>query len=179
MLGGSSGIGSSIVDILFSKGCWIYNLDISEPLSSGVTKATYFRTDVSSWQPQLQAFKAVVAKHGHIDYVFANAGTNEGEMAFEDKVDDKGDPIEPRWSTVSINLIGVLTTVKLAMHFFRAQEPQGGSIVMTTSRSGTVLTQDLSLIFANTLRIHGLVHARIYGIQDWSKDKLRVSNLQS
>jgi NAD(P)-dependent dehydrogenase (short-subunit alcohol dehydrogenase family) len=67
----------------------------------------FIATDATSWQSQLNLFKETIALHGHVDIVLVNAGIAEGEQAFEDKLDEKtGDPIEPQWTTLKVNLMG-------------------------------------------------------------------------
>jgi NAD(P)-dependent dehydrogenase (short-subunit alcohol dehydrogenase family) len=112
------------------------NLDIQPPTNGDSSSVGWIKTDVSEWSSQLDAFKQVIAKHGRIDIVYANAGIAEGEMALAEKLDaSTGDPLEPSWSTVKINFIGVLITVKLALHYMKKSQ-RGGKIIMTTSRAG-------------------------------------------
>lgn len=135
VLGGSSGLGLSILRLLASKGATIINFDVAEPPVDCIETSEWIKIDVSDWKDQKDGFKYVLAKHGHIDIVFANAGVAEGEMAFEDNVEpDTGDPVEPAWSTLKINLLGQLITTKLAVHYMR-KSTQGGSIVLSASRS--------------------------------------------
>lgn len=42
----------------------------------------------------------------------------------------------PEFLCLKLTLIGQMYTVKLAMHYMRKQQPQGGVIVSTVSRSG-------------------------------------------
>ncbi|KAH9211049.1 hypothetical protein DL95DRAFT_525943 [Leptodontidium sp. 2 PMI_412] len=134
--GGSSGIGLSIVQILVSKGATVVNLDRSPPSDNQPQDVEWVKTDVTDWESQLGAFKRTIAKHGHVDTVFANAGIAEGEMALAEKIDPAtGDPLEPSWSTVRVNLIGLLITVKLALHYMK-KDQKGGCIILTTSRAG-------------------------------------------
>lgn len=47
-----------------------------------------------------------------------------------------GELAEPNYSSVQVNLFGLLSTVKLAIHHMRTQE-SGGAIVVTASKAGT------------------------------------------
>ena len=69
-----------------------------------------------------------------IDIVCANAGVGEDKEAFQDKVDEHGVPLEPRWNTFQVNLVGVCISTKLAIHFLK--QHGGGKIILTTSLSG-------------------------------------------
>ena len=57
------------------------------------------------------------------------------ENTFADVLDSDSNLVEPKYETVRVNLIGVLNTVKLAIHYMRRQ-PNGGSVVVTTSTAG-------------------------------------------
>ncbi|OAG41593.1 hypothetical protein AYO21_04057 [Fonsecaea monophora] len=135
-IGGSSGIGLATAKLFLSKGAKVVNLDRTIPASFQHADFETIISDVTSWTSQLNAFKQTISAHGGIDVVYANAGIAEGEMALQDKVDSvSGDPIEPTWSTVKINLIGQLITLKLAIHYLKAN-PNGGSIILCASRGG-------------------------------------------
>ena len=54
----------------------------------------------------------------------------------EDTTDSNGDPLPPKLNTINVNLIGVMYTTKLAIHYLK-QNPAGGSIVLTGSGSST------------------------------------------
>jgi NADP-dependent 3-hydroxy acid dehydrogenase YdfG len=91
------------------------------------------------WDAQMDLFRKAMQIQKSIDVVFANAGITEGEMALEDRCHPRtGEPVEPTWSTLTVNLKGLLITVKLALHYMR-QQPDGGSIVMTGSRARTLV----------------------------------------
>jgi NAD(P)-dependent dehydrogenase (short-subunit alcohol dehydrogenase family) len=137
LTGGASGIGWASAQLLSSHGCKVVIGDRSPPPAGWESNKSlsFFKTDVTSWANQLDFFKQTLKLHGKIDIVCPNAGIAEGEMAFEDKTDEKtGDPIEPAWSTVNIDLIGTMITVKLALHFMRKTK-EGGVIIMTGSRA--------------------------------------------
>jgi NAD(P)-dependent dehydrogenase (short-subunit alcohol dehydrogenase family) len=92
------------------------------------------KADVTSWKEQLDVFKAAEQKYGKIDHIFANAGIGKTMSLLDDGVDENGDLLPPTLNTININLIGVLYTVKLAIHYLK-KNPNGGSIVMTASGS--------------------------------------------
>jgi NAD(P)-dependent dehydrogenase (short-subunit alcohol dehydrogenase family) len=95
----------------------------------------FITTDVSSWDSQLNLFKETEKRHGRVDVVVVNAGIAEAEQALENKCDPTtGDPIQPQWTTLNVNLLGGLITTKLALHYLRKSKT-GGAIVLTGSRA--------------------------------------------
>lgn len=169
LIGGSSGIGLSIVQILVSKGATVVNLDRSPPSDDQPQDVEWVKTDVTDWESQLGAFKRTIAKHGHVDTVFANAGIAEGEMALAEKIDPAtGDPLEPSWSTVRVNLIGLLITVKLALHYMK-KDQKGGCIILTTSRAGKLFLGTIRLDQSTELhRLYARCNAGLRRDKTWS-----------
>lgn len=130
----SSGIGLSTVRLLLSLKAKVAVGDINPPPDEVLSKVVYTKVDVTSWDDQKALFKAATEKYGRIDHAFANAGVPPTDTFLEDNVDDKGEPLPPNLKTVQINYIGVIYTVKLAVHHIR-KNPEGGSIVLTGSAS--------------------------------------------
>lgn len=89
---------------------------------------------MTSWQEQIELFKAAEEEYGKIDHVFANAGIGPTISLLEDDVDENGDLLPPKLNTLDVNLTGCLYTVKLGIHVLK-KNPNGGSIVMTASAS--------------------------------------------
>ncbi|OAL43429.1 NAD(P)-binding protein, partial [Pyrenochaeta sp. DS3sAY3a] len=133
--GGSSGIGLAIATQFSRRNAHVIIADVSKPAHIP-GKATFIKTDVTSWASQLELFQKAVELHNRIDIVCANAGVSEDMEAFQDKVDKHGVPLEPRWNTIQVNLVGVCISVKLAIHFLKKHG--GGKIILTTSLSGTI-----------------------------------------
>ncbi|KAL1999937.1 hypothetical protein VTN02DRAFT_3793 [Thermoascus thermophilus] len=103
--------------------------------------------DVSSWESQAAAFEEVHAEQGRIDVVFANAGiTEKGTLLVssqEEQGKGKGKPVKPDLRTLDVNLVGVIYSVKLAIHYISKNEPattsgtaSRGSIICTASNAG-------------------------------------------
>ncbi|EDU47838.1 Short-chain dehydrogenase/reductase SDR [Pyrenophora tritici-repentis] len=105
---------------------------LPEPEASSVP---WLKVDVTSWDSQLALFKAALQKYGKIDHVFANAGINTVASLLEDDVDGNGNLLPPKLSTVNVNLVGVMYTVKLGLYYLK-KNPGDGSIVMTSSAAG-------------------------------------------
>ena len=80
-------------------------------------------------------FKKAKAQHGHIDYVFANAGVGPRANYLVLESDADGELMEPSTETLDINLKSVLNTAVLAVHFMKEQA-EGGSIVLMGSSTG-------------------------------------------
>ena len=108
------------------------NGDIQEPpqLQEG---AFYQKTDASNWEDLLALFKKAIDLFGRIDIVVPNAGIVDSDYTH---VDPEGEPVKPEFAALKLNLIGQMYTVKLAMHYMRKQQPQGGVIISTVSRDG-------------------------------------------
>tara|TARA_R110002060_G_scaffold36324_7_gene47303 strand:- start:277 stop:702 length:426 start_codon:yes stop_codon:yes gene_type:complete len=133
-IGGTSGIGQSMVSKFAEQGANVIISDLNAPPATP-HNSLFIHTDVTSWSSQVKLFQQTIERFGKIDVVCANAGISEGENAFEDRTDDAGVPIEPKWSTIHVNLIGTMATVKLAIHHMK--KSGGGRIVLTSSMSGT------------------------------------------
>ncbi|KAH8632207.1 hypothetical protein IG631_13890 [Alternaria alternata] len=132
--GASSGIGLATLRRIIKHGGKVFACDVNplpEPESSSVP---FLKADVSSWKEQLDVFKATEKEYGKIDQVFANAGIGKSTTLLDDSVDENGDLLAPMLDTININLIGVIYTVKLAIHYIQ-KNPNGGSIVITASGS--------------------------------------------
>ena len=93
------------------------------------------KVDVTSWADQLEVFKAAEQKYGKIDHVFANAGIGSSTSLLEEDVDDNGNLLPPKLNTINVNLVGVMYTVKLGIHYLK-KNSNGGSIVMAASAAG-------------------------------------------
>jgi 15-hydroxyprostaglandin dehydrogenase (NAD) len=57
----------------------------------------------------------------------------------------EGFPNKPSILTLEVNLIGVVWTTYLALHFFRKNEKTGGALVMTSSASALYTSPSLYL----------------------------------
>ena len=149
--GGSSGIGQGIVHYLTKAGVKVLIGDLREP-SEPIDGPIFQKCDAGSWQSQLELFKRAEKEFGRIDIVVPNAGFGDrGDYYF--KSDENGDPVEPEFACLKVTLIGQMYSVKLGMHFMRKQQPQGGVIVSTVSRSG----YDCQSIPVYAVSKHGMI----------------------
>lgn len=104
----------------------------------------FVQCDVRNWDDQVRAFEAAIQNSPHhgCDIVIANAGVvgaddlyvldgNNcpfcgGNITADSQADPTQPPIKPDLRIVEINLIGLIYTVKLAMHYFRKQPVEAG-----------------------------------------------------
>ncbi|RYO26053.1 hypothetical protein AA0113_g3961 [Alternaria arborescens] len=132
--GASSGIGLATLRRIIKHGGKVFACDVNPLPEPEASSVLFLKADVSSWKEQLDVFKATEKEYGKIDQVFANAGIGKSTTLLDDSVDENGDLLAPRLDTININLIGVIYTVKLAIHYIQ-KNPNGGSIVITASGS--------------------------------------------
>ncbi|KAL1795586.1 hypothetical protein ACET3X_005810 [Alternaria dauci] len=132
--GASSGIGLATLRKIVKHGGSVFACDVNPLPEPEASSVPFLKADVTSWKEQLDVFKATEQKYGKIDQVFANAGIGKSMSLLDDNVDEHGDLLPPRLNTINVNLIGVIYTVKLAVHYIK-KNPNGGSIVMTASAS--------------------------------------------
>ncbi|KAG9195224.1 hypothetical protein G6011_00344 [Alternaria panax] len=132
--GASSGIGLATLRRVIKHGGKVFASDINPLPEPEASSVPFLKADVTSWKEQLQVFKAAEQKYGKIDQVFANAGIGNTMILLNDSVDENGDLLPPTLDTININLIGVIYTVKLAIHYIK-KNPNGSGIVMTASAS--------------------------------------------
>lgn len=71
----------------------------------------------------LELFQVGYLKFGGIDVVLANAGINGVDDMLESKFDSQtGKLLPPNLKTLDVNLLGVMYTVKCAVHYFAKVE---------------------------------------------------------
>lgn len=136
-IGSSSGIGLATTQLFLAKGATVIGTDLyhpSEAIDSG--KFEFHKADVTSWSDLCEVFARVHAKHGRIDFVYANAGIGPKANYLELEQDSEGKLIEPTKLVLQINLLAVANQAALAAHYMQKQEPKGGSIVLTASCTG-------------------------------------------
>ncbi|KAK5939949.1 hypothetical protein PMZ80_007367 [Knufia obscura] len=149
--GGSSGIGQGIVHYLTKSGVKCLIGDVQPP-TEPIDGPIYQKCDAGSWSSLLALFRRAEKDFGRIDIVVPNAGFGDRGDFFDHK-HDNGDPVEPDFACLKVTLLGQMMTVKLAMHFMRKQQPQGGVIVSTVSRSG----YDCQSIPTYAVSKHGMI----------------------
>ena len=119
--GASSGIGKATKDLLRTKGCIVYNLDLNQPAEED---AHFILCDVSKKENINTAIDKVFAKQKRIDLLFANAGVH----LFATLEETTYEQLE---SIVAINVLGVFYLLKKVIPIMKEQ--QKGSIVLMGS----------------------------------------------
>ncbi|KAF2166980.1 hypothetical protein M409DRAFT_54738 [Zasmidium cellare ATCC 36951] len=134
--GGASGIGRGIAEGLASNGAKVAILDISDEQGQHVAselkakghEALFVKTDVASWEAQLEAFKAALKWSGSgLDIVVAAAGIRATDMRDsivpkkgdeEEEEEEEEEPPKPHMKVLDINFTGVWWTTNLALFYF-------------------------------------------------------------
>jgi NAD(P)-dependent dehydrogenase (short-subunit alcohol dehydrogenase family) len=131
--GGGSGIGAALVRAMASRGATIVIADIDEAAAKSVaadlTGVTTVTLDVRDADAVAAMVSQVAAEHGHIDYMFNNAGIAVGGLVEEFTLD--------HWNRViDVNLRGVVHGVHAVYPIMLRQG--NGHIVNTASLAGLV-----------------------------------------
>ncbi|KAJ9132262.1 15-hydroxyprostaglandin dehydrogenase [Pleurostoma richardsiae] len=187
--GGASGIGLELSRHFAAEGHQIAVLDVNETAGRSVVaelassypeaKLTFKRCDVSLWPEQMVAFQEVFREHGsRLDIVMANAGISEqgssSIVAVEDDI-----PAEPQLKAINVNLIGVIYSIKLAVHYMNKNRTEGsnglkGSIICTASNAGLYPFPVAPLYAASKAGVIGLVRSTAKVFQ---KSKIQINAL--
>jgi NADP-dependent 3-hydroxy acid dehydrogenase YdfG len=148
--GGGSGIGAATAARLAARGAHVTVSDLTVPPAQVVDGVTAVRADVRRYADMTALRDAVLARHGHIDVVVANAGIADwGPFA-------EGDP--ERWRDVlDTNVLGVAMTLRALVPAL--QERGAGHVVITASISGRVTYVGEPIYIASKWALVGLGRA--------------------
>ena len=139
--GGGSGLGEAMATVLVECGARVVVADRDQDRLDRVVRvladaghAEAARLDVADRTAVDTLVDDVVARHGRIDAVFANAGIALG--AGPGQPDGQLDTFDlAEWTTLfDVNLYGVLNTMRAAARHMKRQ--RAGSIVVTASTAG-------------------------------------------
>lgn len=139
---------------LTARGGWsVHIFDIKDDIGSLPPNTFYHKVDTANYGQLTAAFKAVFSAGGRrLDFVFANAGILERANWYAESESADDPPPEPDWLAVEINLKGCMNTVRIGWHYM-AQNPDGGSIVVTSSSAG-IWPSYCSPIYTTSKRTH-------------------------
>ncbi|KAJ5465472.1 hypothetical protein N7530_009259 [Penicillium desertorum] len=175
--GGASGIGKATAELCLKHGANVIIGDLNSLPSDLETseKLKFIQLDVCSWESQRDAFIQVEEWFGRIDHVFANAGVGPTTNFLNDSLDENGHLTPPNLRTINVNLLGVISTVRLAAYYIQknsAHRASGelGSIVVTAS---TASFQNFSA-GDYTITKHGVLGI-IHGIGYQLEGKVRLN----
>ena len=145
--GGGSGIGAATAARLAARGAHVTVSDLAVSAAQPVDGVTAVKADVRRYADMTALRDAVLARHGRIDVVVANAGTTDwGPFA-------EGDP--ERWRNVlDTNVLGVAMTLRALVPSL--QERGAGHVVITASISGRVTYVGEPIYIASKWALVGL-----------------------
>ncbi|KAL6239503.1 hypothetical protein BDW75DRAFT_120469 [Aspergillus navahoensis] len=183
--GGASGIGLGITrqfapqpnthitifDINATTGVAVLEQLRSEFPSSSFS---FERVDVSRWESQAAAFENVIAEQGRVDVVFANAGITEKGSLLPEK---DGKLTKPELATINVNFVGVLYSVKLALHYISKNEAVNGSkgsVICTASNAGLYPFPMAPLYAATKHGVVGLVRSLARSLE---REQIQINGL--
>lgn len=155
--GGSGGIGLETARLFASEGARVVLADLREAELQAAVRAiasdavSYVVTDVSDEAQMKAAVGATVERHGRLDVLFANAGT-EGRIA--PLVDCS---LADFQRVINVNVIGVFLGLKYAIPVMREQGR--GSIIITSSIGGLKGMAKLSAYVASKHATVGLMRS--------------------
>ena len=139
--GGTTGIGAAVCKQLKENGAKVYNLDVSNDITS---TGEFIRCDVSNYLNVKEAIQQIITKEKKIDLLFANAGVHLFASIEETSIEEFD-------RVLSINVNGVFYTLKEVIPVMRSQ--QGGNIVLMGS--------DQSFIGKGSSSVYGMTKGAI------------------
>ncbi len=156
--GAGSGIGEAVAAALGAAG---FTLVLTgrrrEPLERVAAaigpRASAVPADLTDPASVAALFGAVGAKHGRLDLLFNNAGTNAPPIPLEDLTIDQ-------WrAVIDTNLTGVFLCTQHAFRLMKAQSPRGGRIINNGSISATSPRPNSAPYTASKHAVAGLTRA--------------------
>ncbi|KII92647.1 hypothetical protein PLICRDRAFT_37424 [Plicaturopsis crispa FD-325 SS-3] len=124
--GAANGIGKATA-LLFAKygaNVVIGDVDVAggERTISEIKEAggqgTFLRCNVLQWEDLVALFEGAQAEYGAVDIVVPNAGITEVGH-FATLLTENGRPVKPNMKTLEMNLISVIWTTNLAVHYLK------------------------------------------------------------
>jgi NAD(P)-dependent dehydrogenase (short-subunit alcohol dehydrogenase family) len=178
--GGASGLGYAFASILADCGAAVTIADWDEArlekavaslAASSGSAVTGERLDVTDAAAVRDCVDGIVAAHGTIDIVFANAGVARGRPPLlpEGWLDDMS--MSDYQALIDVNLHGVVYTVQAAARHMKKQ--RSGSIITTASTAG--LRNDPYTPYSYTIAKAGVVNFTKQAAHDLARWNVRVN----
>jgi NAD(P)-dependent dehydrogenase (short-subunit alcohol dehydrogenase family) len=128
--GGASGIGLATVERLAGEGARVVIADLDAAAGAAATAASeacsFIETDVSDSAQIQELIARIVAEHGRLDLVHANAGIETPPLMLADTPDEWFD------KAIAVNTRGVFLTCKYAI-LHMLERGGGGALCLTSS----------------------------------------------
>jgi 15-hydroxyprostaglandin dehydrogenase (NAD) len=159
--GGSSGIGLALATHLLKKDWSVVLADLAPPPQDGdlpAERTLYIRTDVSSFDEQVELFSKAFKWHGRLDFAALNAGIEDQDDIFA-TIDTTRTPTKPNMSTFDVDLAAVYYGIKLFAHYAAQNPVPGGKVVATASLAGLYPSPGLPQYAAAKHGVVGLVRS--------------------
>lgn len=170
--GGSGGIGAAAGALFAREGARVVLVDRGEARLREAVRAcespnvTYEVADVADPQDSARYVDAALRRHGRLDVLFANAGT-EGKVAPLAELD-----LADFERVMAVNVRGVLLGIQRAIPAMTAAG--GGSIVVTSSIAGFIGSPGLAPYVTSKHALIGLVRAAALEL---AAAKIRVNSV--
>ncbi|KAF8160684.1 hypothetical protein B0H34DRAFT_697678 [Crassisporium funariophilum] len=87
-------------------------------------KASCIKCNVTSWEQQVEMFELAMKEYGTVDIVIPNAGVTE-VGSFQKLAFKGGKPVKPNMTTLDVNLIAVMYSAHLAVHYLQVHHKHG------------------------------------------------------
>lgn len=155
--GGAGGIGTATARLFIAEGACVVLADIQEAALQACVKdiggeaISYVVTDVTNEAQMQKAVDTTLERHGRLDNLFANAGT-EGRIVPLISYD-----LADFQKVLNINVIGVFLGLKYTIPVMQKQG--SGSIIITSSISGLKGTSGLSAYATSKHALVGLMRS--------------------
>ena len=160
--GGASGIGLAYAEVMADNGATVNLIDVDrealnaavERLRASGAEAHGEVADVTQPETLRQAFASIVARHGRLDVVFANAGISGGP-GFLNGAGERNPvgaienlSLEVWNRVIATNTTSVFLTLQIVVPYMKQQG--GGRIIVTSSISASKTETLVSSIYATS-----------------------------
>ncbi len=153
--GAGSGIGRAVAVALANAGFQIAiagrrAAPLEETAAAAGGKSLVIPTDVTDEAAVKAMVDGTVAKFGHLDVVFNNAGTSAPPAPIDEL------PVDAWRRVIDTNLTGVFLVAQAAFRAMKAQDPQGGRIINNGSIASVTPRPHMAAYTASKHAVTGL-----------------------